>query len=68
MVILIQKKGGKIKRVEIGLGWNREGESSGLPSIPQGPEQGSTSRPDTPHGDLELCRVRHGKHSALETP
>lgn len=65
MVILIQKKRGKIKRVEIGLVWNREGESSGLPSISQGPEQGSTAMPNNPHGDLELYRVRHGKHSAL---
>lgn len=64
MVILIQKKGGKIKRVEVGLGWNREGGSSGLPSIPQGPEQGSIAMPDSPHGDLELYRVRHGKHSS----
>lgn len=50
------EKKDKIKRVEIGLGWNRERGSSGLPSIPQGPEQVSTAMPDSAHRDLELYR------------
>lgn len=61
-LILYKEKKAKLNEQRLGKAGAGKKKSS-LPSMPHGPQQGSTAIPNACHRELELYREQHGNRS-----